>query len=122
LNWNTSGKSGRPVLFIGSIKDISSADADAYHVVVERSLYNMDYMFATELRLSLSAQKVAIDSFIKKYPKLLAADGFNNGVAVVAKIHSISTSDERDEDGERVEAKTGQGQLIELVYTGDVFF
>jgi hypothetical protein len=82
----------------------------------------MDYMFATELRLSLSAQKVAIDSFIKKYPKLLAADGFNNGVAVVAKIHSISTSDERDEDGERVEAKTGQGQLIELVYTGDVFF
>lgn len=115
-------QSGRPVLFIGSIKDISSADADAYHVVVVRSFYNMDYTFATELRLSLSAQKAAIDSFLKKHPKLLAADGFNNGVAVVAKIHSISTSDERDEDGERVEVRTGQGQLIELAYTGGVFF
>jgi uncharacterized OB-fold protein len=115
-------QSERPVLFIGSIKDISSADATAYYVLVEQSLYNMDYMFATELRLSLQAPKAVIDSFLQKHPKFLAADGFNNGVAVVAKIHNISTSDERDENGERVEVKTGQGHLLELVYTGDVFF
>jgi hypothetical protein len=115
-------QSERPVLFIGSIKDISSAEADAYYVLVDKRLYNMDYMFATELRLSLTAPKAMIDSFLQKHPKLLAADGSNNGVAVVAKIHSISTSDERDEDGERVEVKTGHGHLVELVYTGDVFF
>jgi hypothetical protein len=109
----------RPVLFIGAIKDISSAGADAYQVLVEKSLFNMDYMFSTELRLSLNAPKTVVDSFLQKHPNLLAADGFNNGIAVIAKVHTISSSDERDENGERVEIKTGQGQLLELVYTGD---
>jgi hypothetical protein len=115
-------QSERPVLFIGSIKNISSADADKYYVLVEQSLYNMNYIFATELRLLLIAPKALIDSFLQEHPKLLAADGFNNGVAVVAKIHGIGTSYEGDEGGERVEVKIGQGRLIELVYTGDVLF
>ncbi len=115
-------KGERPILFIGSIKDISSTDANTYHVVVEKSIYNLAYMFITELRLSLSAKKTTIDSFLKKYPELLGSDGYSNGIAVVAKIHSISSSYELNEDGERIEVKTGQGQLIELAYTGDVIF
>ena len=34
----------RPVLFIGSMKDVSSAGADAYHVLVEKSLFNMYHL------------------------------------------------------------------------------
>jgi hypothetical protein len=105
----------RPILFIGSIKDISSANADQYNVLVEKSLYNNDYMFATELRLSLTAPKALIDSFLQSHPKLQAGDGFNNSVAVIAKIDSVNTPDERKVDGERVEAKTGQGRLFELI-------
>lgn len=115
-------ENGRPILFIGSIKDISSTDADAYRVVVKKGLHNVDYMFSTELKLSLNAQKDTLDSFLQNNPKLLTADGLNNGVAVVATIQNISTSDERNEDGERIEVKTGHGELIELVYIGDVFF
>jgi hypothetical protein len=112
----------RPVLFIGSVKDIWSGSADSYEVLIEQSLHNMEYIFSAELRMSVTAPKALIDSFLQKYPKLLTADGFDNGVAAIAKIHRISTSDERDADGERVEIKTGHGQLLDLIYTGDVFF
>jgi hypothetical protein len=112
----------QPILFIGSIRDISSAGADAYQILVEKSLFNTNHIFSTELRLFLNAPKATIDSFIQKYPTLIAEDSFNNGIAVVAKIHTISTSDEHDNDGERVEVKTGLGDLLDLVYVGDVLF
>lgn len=112
----------RPVLFIGSIKDISSGVGGDYLVQVERGLFTSDPMFATELRLSLHAPKALIDSFLAKYPKLFADSGLNNGVAVVAKVRAINTSNERGEDGERVEVKTGLGELLEIQYIGDVFF
>lgn len=112
----------RPILFIGSIKDISSGVGGDYLVLMERGLFTSDPMFATELRLSLHAPKALIDPFLAKHPKLFADSGFNNGVAVVAKVQAINTSDERGEDGERVEVKTGLGELLEIQYTGDVFF
>lgn len=112
----------RPILFIGSIKDISSGVGGDYLVLMERGLFTSDPMFSTELRLSLRAPKALIDPFLAKYPKLFADSGFNNGVAVVAKVQAINTSDERGEDGERVEVKTGLGELLEIQYTGDVFF
>jgi hypothetical protein len=111
----------QPILFIGSIRDISSAGADAYQILVEKSLFNTYYMFSTELRLFLNAPKTTIDSFLQKYPTLLS-HGFNNGIAVIAKVHTISTSDERDKDGESVEVKTGHGNLLDLVYVGYVLF
>jgi hypothetical protein len=112
----------QPILFIGSIRDISSAGADTYQILVEKSLFNTAYMFSTELQLSLSAPKTIIDSFLQKYPILLASGRFNNGIAVIAKVHTISTNDERDKDGEHVEVKTGHGDLLDLVYVGDVLF
>jgi hypothetical protein len=112
----------QPILFIGSIRDVSSAGADAYQILVEKSLFNTYYMFSTELRLFLNAPKTTIDSFLQKYPMLLTSDGFNNGIAVIAKVHTIRTSDERDKDGELVEVKTGHGNLLDLVYVGDVLF
>lgn len=115
-------QSDRPILFIGSIKDILSRVDGDYQVLVERDLFTSDPMFATELRLSLHAPKSHIDLFIAKHPKLFADSGFTSGVAVVAKIQAIDTSEERGEDGERVEVKTGLGELLEIQYTGDVFF
>lgn len=115
-------QSERPVLFIGSIKDISSTDDDRYKVILEPSIYNMNYTFDTELRLSLIAEKSGIDSFLKTHPKVFAGKDFTNGVAVLAKIHSIRASDTCDINGESGEVKTGQGKLIEMIYTGDVIF
>lgn len=112
----------RPILFIGSIKDISSGVGGDYLVLMERGLFTSDPMFTTELRLSLHAPKALIDPFLAKHPKLFADSGFNNGVAVVTKVQAINTSDERGEDGERVEVKTGLGELLGIQYTGDVFF
>lgn len=113
---------GRPVLFIGPIKDVSTTDSDNYELVVERGSFDSDYMFSTELRLSLRASKALLDSFLEKHPKLLAGNVSDNGVAVVGKISSISTTDERNENGERVEIKTGKGELLEILYIENVFF
>lgn len=109
----------RPILFEGSIKDVSSVGTEAYEIVIERG--SLDHMYSTELRLSLFASKALVDSFLQKHPRLLEDYGFNNGVAVIANIQNISATDERDEIGERVEVKTGQGFLLELIYTGNRF-
>jgi hypothetical protein len=111
----------QPVLFIGCIKDVSSDGAATYQLVVEKGFFK-DYVFATELRLALRAPKASIDSFLKEHPELLTTDVPTSGIAVVAKIANMSTRDERDQYGERVEIKTGHGELLGLVYTGDVFY
>ncbi|RJQ46882.1 MAG: hypothetical protein C4528_06215 [Gammaproteobacteria bacterium] len=113
----------RPILFIGSIKDIATRDQSQYVVLVERSLFSsFDYMFGTELQLSLLSNKDRVDSFLKEHPDLFKDFGFKNGVAVVAQINSIRTTYVSGEEGEREEVKIGDGELIDLLYTGDVRF
>ena len=113
----------RPILFIGSIKDVATRDNTRYEISVERSLYgSFDYMFGTELQLSLLSEKEHIDSFLKKHPDLFKEYGFNNGVAVVARINAIKTTTILGEEGEREEVKIGVGELVEILYTGDVIF
>ena len=113
----------RPILFVGSIKDIATHDQSQYVVLVERSLYSgFDYMFGTELQLSLLSNKEQIDSFLKHHPDLFKDYGFKNGVAVVAHINAIRTTYVPGEEGEREEVKIGDGELIDIQYTGDVTF
>lgn len=113
----------RPILFIGSIKDIATYDNSQYSVSVERSFYgNLEYMFGTELQLSLLSEKEYIDSFLKNYPELFKDYGFKNAVAVVACINNIETKTVLEADGERVEVKVGVGELVEILYMGDVIF
>ena len=113
----------RPILFIGAIKDIATHDQSQYVVLVERSLFgSFDYMFGTELQLSLLADKDKVDSFLKEHPDLFKDYGFNNGVAVVARINSIRITYVPGEEGERQEVKIGDGELIDILYTGDVTF
>jgi len=115
-------QSGRPILFIGTIKDISSASSDTYRVVLEKSPYDLKYMFVTDLRLSLTIRKGTMDSFLKQNPNLQSDDDLSNGVAVIAGIDSIVASDEADGGGSRKEVRTGQGRLIEIVFAGDLLF
>lgn len=113
----------RPILFIGSIKDIATYDNSQYSVSVERSFYgSLEYMFGTELQLSLLSEKEYIDSFLKNYPELFKDYGFKNAVAVVARINNIKTKTVLEADGERVEVKVGVGELVEILYMGDVIF
>jgi hypothetical protein len=113
----------RPVLFMGTIKDIATQDGTNYMVLVERSLLNgINYMFDTELQLSLSSPKPLIDTFLKQHPNLFKNISLNNGIAVVAQIRRIRTAYVSGEEGQRDEVKIGEGELLDIVYTGDVLF
>jgi hypothetical protein len=109
----------RPILFTGALRDISSAGQEAYLLVIERKAASK-FMFVTELRLSLRVRKPAIDAFLQSHPELPAEDSLDgDGVAVVARIAKIDRI-EVFRDGSRQEILTGHGELLGLVYTGDV--
>ena len=111
----------RPILFIGTIKDIATYDQSHYTVLVERNLFSsFEYMFGTELQLSLVSKKDRLDTFLKKHPDLFK--DFKNNIAVVAHIDSIKTTYVSGEEGEREEVKIGNGKLIDILYIGDVTF
>lgn len=110
----------RPILFIGAIKDIGTQNESHYTVLVEWG--SLNHMFVTELQLSLSSPKGRIDAFLKQHPDLFKEYGFNNGVAVIARVNGIRTVYVSGKEGERNEAKIGEGELVDIVYTGRVEF
>ena len=107
----------RPILFIGFIKDIATYDEAHYTVLVERSLFNsLDYMFDTELEVSLRATKSRIDSFLEEHP---SGFGFADDVAVIADVKTIQTAYIPGEEGGREEVKIGEGELIDIIFLGE---
>ena len=113
----------RPILFLGAISDIAGHGASRYTVLVERSIFgSWEYMFETELQLSLISEKNQIDHLLDAHPDLFKDFGFNDGVAVVARIESIRTTYYTGEDGTREVVKVGDGELLEISFTGDVLF
>ena len=66
------------------------------------------------------ASKEIVDSFLRKHPDLFKR--FNDSVAVVARIYSIRTINIFGEEGQRREVKIGDGELVDIRYTGDVHF
>lgn len=113
---------GRPIIFIGSIKDIVTLDKENYQIEIGRSLFNFKHFFGTKLLLLLKCPKPKIDSFLKAHPDIFKEMGFMNGVAVVADIKNIDTKRIHDDEGETHEAKIGVGNCIDLAYTGNVLF
>ncbi len=112
-----------PILFVGAINDIASDGDDKYSVTFERSLSSgLDYLFGTELRLELTSDKGLIDKFLHNHPNLFEDYGFNNGIAVIATVREIQSHQYVGQDGELVEAKIGYGQIVELLYVGDLLF
>jgi len=111
----------RPILFMGSIKDIATHDASRYLVAVEQNYFAADdYAFDTGLELSLVGDKSRMDAFVKANPELFANSGLNNAVAVIALIHSIDTRTVAATDGATEDTKVGRGELVDLIYTGDL--
>jgi hypothetical protein len=110
----------RPILFIGSVEDISTSDQEQYWIKIERNmLVSQDYnMFGSKLQLMLQCPKQKIDSFLKEHPELFKNSGFNNGVAVVAVIDKIETVKESNFEGESEEVKIGKGKCVDIIYTG----
>ena len=61
----------RPILFVGSIKDISTIDHENYRIKIERGMLTSieyEYMFWTELQLALQCPKQMVDSFLSLLP------------------------------------------------------
>jgi len=108
--------SDKKILFHGSLLDIATLDEEHYTVTFESNLWADYYIFDTELRLSLKAKKKLIDKFMSEYPELLS----NNGVAVVAHIKKISSSQIVGGENAVIDVKTGHGELLGVVYTDDV--
>lgn len=104
----------RPILFTGSIRDIATHDQSQYVVTVEGDLFRRD------LRLSLLSDKEIMKVFLQKHPDIFEGFGFNNRVSVVARIYSIKTAYISGEEGQQ-EVRIGDGELISILYTGDVF-
>ena len=119
----------RPILFVGALKDVATYNEENYTVRIERSIFtkrtvlsNFGFIFDTELELLLHSPKSKIDSFLKEHPTLFKNLGFNNGIAVVAQIRSVRTAYFSGENGEREEVKIGEGELLEILYTGNPQF
>ena len=113
----------RPILFIGSIKDIATHDNSQYSILIERNLNSsFKYSFPTELQLSLTSSQERINSFLQNHPNIFKKYEFDNSVAVVAKVNSIRTVYAPRYEGVHREIRIGDGQLLEIVYTGPVLF
>jgi len=113
----------RPILFTGSIEDISNFDEQNYNLRLERGLFSsFKTMFMTELALKLKCNKLIVDKFLQKHPDLLSNYGFNNGVVVIANIDKIVTEFIPGAEGERNVLKIGIGECIDIAYTGRVTF
>ena len=112
---------GKPILFIGDIKDIATYDDNFYTLSLERGLFSSsDFEFSTELQLSLSAPKQKIDTLLDLHPDLFKRSAFDNNIAVVAQVQNIQSKTKSGEEGAHQEDKIGVGELIDILYIGDI--
>ena len=104
----------RPILFRGTIKDISTLDTDNYLITLDGR-----WKTGTQLALTLKSPKTMIDSFLSTHPK---ATSHRFTVAVIAKISKIDTNYHVTEEGNGedktiTEEKTitGIGKCIDIL-------
>ena len=112
----------RPILFVGSIQDISTMDGQFYRVRM-KSYRPGDpgRLSLAQLGLELKCAQTMLDSFMEAYPNLLAGSAFPNGVAVIAKIAEIKTQAVSGEESKE-ELRIGVGDCLDMTYTGHVSF
>ena len=113
----------RPILFLGSIKDISTYNKNNYIVLIERGYFSYSkYMFADDLRLSLICKKDVIDTLLSNKPDLFKDSGLYNNIAVTAHLDSIETKEIPNDEGDTDDIKIGDGKLIDIKYLGNIIF
>jgi hypothetical protein len=94
----------RPILFRGTIKDISTFDTDNYLMTLDGR-----WKTGTQWALTLKSPKTMIDSFLNAHPKA-ASHGFT--VAVIAKINKLDTNYRVTEEGSGEEKTITEGKTI----------
>lgn len=114
--WLTSD----PILFLGELIDVVSKTDSQYLVTVKRSRLLNRPRFATELQVTLSAPKGVIDDFMKQHGEFSNGSGQRKGVAVAARIYGLRSSSLLDSEDKPVDVRIGEGELLGIVYTGDV--
>jgi hypothetical protein len=103
----------RPILFAGSIRDVSTSEhGDSYDIVIDQS-YLRSCITLTDLRLSLRCPKTLVDAFLAKKPE--TRTDIRARVAVVADIESVTTEKEADADGSKHDVRVGVGACRDLV-------
>ena len=112
----------QPILFIGSIEDIATADGQSYRVRIHgRKPADPSYLFLAQLGLDLKCAQTMLDSFLEAYPSLLSNPRFPNGVAVIVKISEVKTQAVLGKET-REELRIGVGDCLDIAYTGHVEF
>jgi hypothetical protein len=112
----------RPILFVGSIQDISTMDGQFYRVRMKSHRPgDPGRLSLDQLGLELKCSQTMLDSFMEAYPNLLAGPAFPNGVAVIAKIAEIKTRAVSGEESKE-ELRIGVGDCLDMTYTGHVSF
>jgi hypothetical protein len=113
----------RPILFVGTIKDIATIDQDTYEITLNRALFgSSEYtIIVAELQLALQCQKRIINSFLNEHPDLIQNWGIKNkGIAVIADIDELETKTLCGSEDGMKEIKIGKGRCIDILYVGDV--
>lgn len=106
----------RPILFEGTIEDIATYSQSDYMVLIEM------WSVGGAIKVSLVSKKEKIDSFLLEHPNVFKSSEDKNGVAAVARIKAIRTVEYSDENGDRVINRIGEGELVDIIYTGWSWF
>ena len=112
----------QPILFIGTIEDISVLSKEEYVISIIHDEMLSSYIFVSNpLGLRLRCHKELAEPLLRNIQK--DKDALFKGVAIIARIDSIST--ERyvaNEEGGTENAKIGHGECIDVLYLGDKTF
>jgi len=107
----------RPILFYGRIKETQNFDDLHYYIIIERNtLVNFKYFYYPEVRLSLIYPKDKFDSFLEQHPDFYDNYGFNNSIALIADIESVSSETEIDDEGGNYDILIGHGNMSNILY------
>lgn len=111
----------KPILFFGTIENISSIDDTTYSVRLRRGLVSdMDHIFLTNLVLVLRCSKSKIDDLLTKHPQLFSDFGLSNNVAVIAHINELKTEFYIDDEGSKQESRVGIGDCLAIIHMGQI--
>jgi len=105
---------GRPILFLGEIRDVATSDQKNYRIVIDGN-----NILLPKLRLILKCKKPLVDLFLDDHPDLFKNYNVNNSVAVIANIDKIKTEFGSGEAAEKI--LIGKGKCIDIVYADRVY-
>ena len=113
----------KPILYYGHIRE-SIEHATSHHLLyIDRNPFiDFKHFYYPEIRLSLTIQKTKFDAFLNHHAELYGEYGFNNSIALIAHIDSISSSTEYDDNGYDYEVLIGHGKLLDITYIGFTAF